>query len=178
MPEQPRSDVRKPILVTGATGRQGGTGRAAAAYFLKRGRSVRALVRSIDERAEALRDLGMEIVVGDYSNYRSLVGSSTTLNLHISATPLPQALREGFLPAEFFQAPEKQQFALSESGLETGDKLAAKYATYHCWRLFSRIFRCKGDQQTKLPSGPTNGEGQRHRRRLKSLPQYPPIPQP
>jgi NAD(P)H dehydrogenase (quinone) len=75
MQEQPQSDVRKPILVTGATGRQGGTGRAAAAYLLKLGRSVRAIVRSIDERAEALRDLGIEIVVGDYSNYRSLVGA-------------------------------------------------------------------------------------------------------
>jgi len=60
---------------------------------LKRGRAVRALVRSIDERADALRDLGIEIVVGDYGNYRSLVGASTALKLLISATPSLQALR-------------------------------------------------------------------------------------
>jgi len=41
-----------PILVTGATGRQGGTGRHAAAALLDRGLAVRALVRTLDERAE------------------------------------------------------------------------------------------------------------------------------
>src|SRR5271154_1958560 len=65
----------KAILVTGATGRQGGTGRAVAKVLLERGRPVRALVRTLDERAEALRELGLEIVVGDFGNYRSLVAA-------------------------------------------------------------------------------------------------------
>jgi nucleoside-diphosphate-sugar epimerase len=46
-----------PILVTGATGRQGGTGRHAAAALLDRGLAVRALVRTLDERAESLAAL-------------------------------------------------------------------------------------------------------------------------
>ncbi|MCU1650648.1 MAG: hypothetical protein JWQ60_1797 [Pseudonocardia sp.] len=52
-----------PILVTGATGRQGGTGRHAAAALLDRGLAVRALVRTLDERAESLAALGAEVVV-------------------------------------------------------------------------------------------------------------------
>jgi uncharacterized protein YbjT (DUF2867 family) len=40
----------KPILVTGATGNQGGTGRSVAKLLLERGLSVRALVRTLDDR--------------------------------------------------------------------------------------------------------------------------------
>jgi NAD(P)H dehydrogenase (quinone) len=80
--------------VTGATGRQGGTGRSAAAYLLKRGRSVRALVRSIDKRAEALRDLGIEIVVGDYSNYPSLVGALNGVESAYFCYPVAEGIAE------------------------------------------------------------------------------------
>ena len=69
------NQTAKPILVTGATGRQGGTGRAVAKVLVERGLPARALVRTLDERAEALRELGLEIVVGDFSNYRSLVAA-------------------------------------------------------------------------------------------------------
>jgi NAD(P)-dependent dehydrogenase (short-subunit alcohol dehydrogenase family) len=59
----------KRILVTGATGRQGGTGRAIAKVLLERGLPARALVRTLDEGAEALRKLGLEIVAGDRKIY-------------------------------------------------------------------------------------------------------------
>ncbi|MBB4261344.1 NmrA family NAD(P)-binding protein [Bradyrhizobium sp. CIR3A] len=62
-----------PILVTGGTGRQGGSGRAVAENLLRRGQAVRALVRGIDERSDYLKSLGAEIVVADYSNYQSLL---------------------------------------------------------------------------------------------------------
>src|SRR5277367_3445637 len=94
------------ILVTGATGRQGGTGRAAAAYLLKRGRSVRALVRSIDERAEALRDLGIEIVVGDYGNYRSLVSALDGVEAAYFCYPVAAGIAEA---AGFFAAAGREQ---------------------------------------------------------------------
>jgi NAD(P)H dehydrogenase (quinone) len=94
IPVEPQSDIRKPILVTGATGRQGGTGRAAAGYLLKCGRSVRALVRSMDERAEALRDVGIEIVVGDYSNYRSLVGALDGVESAYFCYPVAEGIAE------------------------------------------------------------------------------------
>ncbi len=94
------------ILVTGATGRQGGTGLAAVAYLLKRGHSVRALVRSIDERAEALRDLGIEIVVGDYGNYRSLVSALDGVEAAYFCYPVAAGIAEA---AGFFAAAGREQ---------------------------------------------------------------------
>ena len=46
-----------PILVTGAAGRIGAVGRTITELLLKQGKVVRAMVRSEDERARALRDL-------------------------------------------------------------------------------------------------------------------------
>src|SRR5947199_8911673 len=57
-----------PVLVTGATGKQGG---AAARALLKAGIPVRALVRNPD-RARAVRELGAELVVGDLHDPESL----------------------------------------------------------------------------------------------------------
>ncbi|MEU8633960.1 NmrA family NAD(P)-binding protein [Amycolatopsis sp. NPDC048633] len=58
-----------PVLVTGATGKQGG---ATARALLKAGVPVRALVRN-PSRAQELRDLGAELVVGDLYDPGSLV---------------------------------------------------------------------------------------------------------
>jgi uncharacterized protein YbjT (DUF2867 family) len=54
-----------PILVTGAAGRVGGIGRTIVELLLKQGQPVRAMVRTDDQRAQALREMGAEIVVGD-----------------------------------------------------------------------------------------------------------------
>jgi NADPH:quinone reductase-like Zn-dependent oxidoreductase len=51
-------------LVTGAAGRVGGTGRTIAELLFKQGKAVRAMVRSEDQRAQALRDKGA-YVAGD-----------------------------------------------------------------------------------------------------------------
>jgi nucleoside-diphosphate-sugar epimerase len=48
------------ILVTGAAGRVGGVGRAVTELLLQQGKTVRAMVRNEDERAQALRDMGAE----------------------------------------------------------------------------------------------------------------------
>jgi len=53
------------ILVTGAAGRLGGVGRSVVELLRERSLPVRALVRTDDERAEALRAAGAEVVVGD-----------------------------------------------------------------------------------------------------------------
>ena len=67
-----------PILVTGAAGRVGGIGRTVTELLLKQGRSVRAMVRQEDPRAQALRDLGAEVVTGDLldldSMHRAIAG--------------------------------------------------------------------------------------------------------
>jgi uncharacterized protein YbjT (DUF2867 family) len=61
-----------PILVTGAAGRVGGIGRTVTELLLQQGKAVRAMVRSEDERARALRDLGAEVVVGDLLDLNSM----------------------------------------------------------------------------------------------------------
>ena len=57
--------MANPILVTGAAGRVGAVGRTVTELLLKRGKPVRAMVRNEDDRAQALRDIGAEVVVGD-----------------------------------------------------------------------------------------------------------------
>jgi uncharacterized protein YbjT (DUF2867 family) len=61
-----------PILVTGAAGAVGGIGRNLTELLLARGHTVRALVRREDERAETLRRLGAEVVVGDLTDLASM----------------------------------------------------------------------------------------------------------
>jgi uncharacterized protein YbjT (DUF2867 family) len=61
---------KQSILVTGATGRQGG---AVARELLARGYTVRAMTRKGDsEEAQALVELGAEIVRGDFDEPASL----------------------------------------------------------------------------------------------------------
>lgn len=61
-----------PILVTGAAGDIGGIGRNVTTMLLAKGHKVRALVRREDERAESLRQLGAEVVVGDLTDLQSV----------------------------------------------------------------------------------------------------------
>jgi hypothetical protein len=73
--------VVSPLLVTGAAGRVGAVGRTVTELLLKQGKAVRAMVRSEDERALALRDMGAEVVVGDLldldSMHRAIAGCET-----------------------------------------------------------------------------------------------------
>jgi NAD(P)H dehydrogenase (quinone) len=54
-----------PILVTGAAGTIGGVGRTIVELLRRRGLPVRALAHREDQRADALRATGAEVVVGD-----------------------------------------------------------------------------------------------------------------
>lgn len=56
---------RLPVFVTGAAGQVGAVGRSVTEMLLRRGMKVRAMVRTDDERAEALREQGAQVVVGD-----------------------------------------------------------------------------------------------------------------
>src|SRR5919199_2242828 len=67
-----KSTHDSPILVTGAAGDIGGIGRNLTAMLLAKGHKVRALVRREDERAEALRQLGAEVVQGDLTDLDSM----------------------------------------------------------------------------------------------------------
>jgi uncharacterized protein YbjT (DUF2867 family) len=54
-----------PILITGASGGTGGVGRRVVELLCERGLPVRAMVHREDERAQGLRDVGAQVVVGD-----------------------------------------------------------------------------------------------------------------
>src|SRR5215470_19812750 len=73
--------MASPILVTGAAGRGGGVGRRLTELLLKQGKAVRAMVRKEDERSQALRDMGAEVVVGNLldldSMHRVIAGCET-----------------------------------------------------------------------------------------------------
>src|SRR3977135_3396701 len=64
--------MANPILVTGAAGLVGAIGRRVTELLLQHGKAVRAMVRTEDERAQALRDMGAEVVVGDLLDLESM----------------------------------------------------------------------------------------------------------
>ena len=70
-----------PILVTGAAGRVGAVGRTVTELLLRQGFAVRAMVRNEDERAQALRELGAQVVSGDLLDldamHRAMAGCDT-----------------------------------------------------------------------------------------------------
>ena len=74
-------NMANPILVTGAAGSVGAVGRTVTGLLLKQGKAVRAMVRNEDERAQALRDMGAEVVVGNLldldSMHRVIAGCQT-----------------------------------------------------------------------------------------------------
>ena len=61
-----------PILVTGAAGAVGSIGRNLTEMLIAKGHKVRALVRREDRRAEALRQLGAEVMQGDLTDLTAM----------------------------------------------------------------------------------------------------------
>ena len=84
-----------PILVIGATGRHGGTGTTVVDRLLSRGRPVRALVRTEDDRADGLRRRGATTVVGDLHDRASLVAAVDG----VSAVYFAYPIAAGVIPA-------------------------------------------------------------------------------
>jgi len=78
-----------PILVTGAAGRVGAVGRTVVELLLKQGKAVRAMVRTEDERSQALRDMGAEVVAGDLLDLQSMhraIGGCETMYFSMSVS--------------------------------------------------------------------------------------------
>ncbi|MDT5347941.1 MAG: hypothetical protein QOH91_1228 [Mycobacterium sp.] len=65
------------FLITGAAGGTGGVSRLVVEQLRSRGERVRALVHRDDERADALRELGAEVVVGDLTDPQDVVDAMT-----------------------------------------------------------------------------------------------------
>src|SRR2546430_11402566 len=106
-----------PILVTGAAGRVGAVGRRVTELLLNQGKAVRALVRTEDERAQALRAPGAEVVVGDLldldSMHRAIAGCETMY--------FGMSVSEPYLAATVNTAAVGQQHG-GESGLTMSQK--------------------------------------------------------
>ncbi|MFE5138449.1 NmrA family NAD(P)-binding protein [Streptomyces fagopyri] len=90
------------LLVIGATGQ---TGRHTTELLLQRGRRVRALVRTIDERSRRLADLGAEVVVGDVHDLNSLAGATEGIDAAYFTYPILPGLMDA--TANLAQAAEE-----------------------------------------------------------------------
>jgi uncharacterized protein YbjT (DUF2867 family) len=69
------------ILVIGATGRHGSTGGHVARRLREEGGQVRVLTRSVNERIDALADLGAEVAIGDLHDRRTLLPALADVEL-------------------------------------------------------------------------------------------------
>jgi uncharacterized protein YbjT (DUF2867 family) len=97
----------KLILVTGITGKQGG---AVARELLNQGFKVRGLTRKPDsESAQELKNLGVEIVSGDFNDPKSLVKAATGVHTVFSvSTPFEAGI----------DAETKQGIAIADAAKE------------------------------------------------------------
>ena len=76
--------MANPVLVTGATGN---VGSLVVAGLLAKGSEVRALVRSEGSEAEALRDRGVEVFIGDFGDDAALDQAMAGVDRVFSLTP-------------------------------------------------------------------------------------------
>lgn len=94
------------VLVTGATGKSGGS---AVEELLKLGFPVRALVHSQDERSERLAARGVEIVVGDLLNFNDISAAMKGIDTAYFCFPI---LTPGVLPATAYFAQAAREAGL------------------------------------------------------------------
>lgn len=83
------------VLVTGATGRHGGTSAYVVRSLIDKGNAVRVLARTRSERTEALAALGAEIVLGDYNDQSSLLAAFDGVDTATFTYPIA----DGIIPA-------------------------------------------------------------------------------
>ena len=69
--------MKPKILITGATGT---TGQYAIKKLVEKGADVRAMVRTIDERSDALKALGVEVVQSDFLDLQGLRKALNNVN--------------------------------------------------------------------------------------------------
>src|SRR5262249_41767026 len=82
------SNDQGPVLIFGATGRHGGTGARVIERLKAAGRSVRAVVRTDDERAAQLRQSGVQTMVGNMHDRRTLVPALEGVSAVYAAYPV------------------------------------------------------------------------------------------
>ncbi len=116
-----QTNIKQTILVTGATGNQGG---AVARHLLQRGNfAVRAFVRDPNKpAAQALQQAGAELVTGDFSDRasvdRALQGAYGVFSIQTFLTEggLEAEIRDGKTVADAAKAAGIQHFVYSSVG--------------------------------------------------------------
>jgi NAD(P)H dehydrogenase (quinone) len=127
------------ILVTGSTG---DTGRETVRLLLERGHAVRAMVRKEDERAEALRKAGAEVIIGDLRDFESVRAALEGIRSAYFVFPIEPGILQG--SAYFAQAAQ-------EAGVEgivnmsqaTARRIAKSHAAQDHW-IAERVFDWSG----------------------------------
>lgn len=93
------NDTNELFLITGATGN---TGAHTVRLLRERGLRVRALVHTVDDRADRLRDLGAEVVQGDLLDFPSVSAATIGVRAAYFNYPVAPGLVEA--TANFVQA--------------------------------------------------------------------------
>jgi NAD(P)H dehydrogenase (quinone) len=93
------TDTDELFLITGATGN---TGAHTVKLLRERGLRVRALVHSLDERADRLRELGTEVVQGDPLDFPAVSAATVGVSAAYFKYPVAPGLVQA--TANFVQA--------------------------------------------------------------------------
>jgi uncharacterized protein YbjT (DUF2867 family) len=133
------------ILVSGATGRTGG---AAIDELLKMGKRVRAYVRSDDERAAVLRERGVEIAIGDFTDVDAIRAAMEGVRSAYFLYPLAPGIIDG--AAWFAQAAKEAgvQAIVNMSQISARRESKSHLAQDH-W-MSERVFDWSGVPTTHL----------------------------
>ncbi len=135
------------ILVTGATGK---TGKDTVKFLLERGQAVRAMVRTNDDRSEALRKQGAEIVLGDLRNFESVRAALEGTRSAYFVFPIEPGILEG--TAYFAQAAKEAGVqAIVNMSQASARREATSHAAQNHW-LSERVFDWSGVPSVHLRS--------------------------
>jgi NAD(P)H dehydrogenase (quinone) len=133
------------VLVTGAAG---DTGRPTVKLLLERGFRVKALVRKDDQRAQRLRDLGAEVVLGDMLSLRDIRIAMTDVQRAYFCYPLAEGMVESAVI--FAQAAKEQNIELIVNMSHKQSRpFARSKATQNHW-LSEQLFDWSGVPSTHL----------------------------
>jgi NAD(P)H dehydrogenase (quinone) len=172
-----------PILVTGAAGNVGSVGRVVIKLLRERDLQVRALVHRLDERSQALSEMGAELVVADLTNGADVARAVTGCKrMYFGMSISPPYLQATVIAAaaakeipdfeilvnisqmtvsqmsltEMTESPQQQQHWLGEQVLNwSGVPVAHVRSTIFLEPLFSRVaaLSIAKDGTIRLPFG-------------------------
>jgi uncharacterized protein YbjT (DUF2867 family) len=133
------------VLVSAAVG---DTGRPTVKLLLDKGYRVKALVRKDDHRAQALRDQGAEVVLGDLLNLREVRTAMDGVDLAYFCYPVAEGLVEAAVI--FAQAAKEQDVKLIVNMSHKQSRpYARSKATQNHW-LSEQIFNWSGTPSVHL----------------------------